>query len=183
MASKVALFVDRDGVLIEDRVDYARTWDDVVILEPAIEALRLATEAGLPIIVITNQSSVGKGILTLEQVTTLNDEILNYFRDRGAKIVDAFMCPHAPNDGCACRKPKPGMLIDAAEKHEIDLAKSFFIGDARRDMEAATAAGTQGLFVQTGQGPQHFAKMTDDEKANWPAFDNILSVVQFVLAR
>lgn len=181
MASRTALFVDRDGVLIEDRVDYARTWDDVEVFEPAVEALKLATDSGLPIVVITNQSSIGKKILTYEQVRELNDRILNYFRERGATILDAYLCPHAPNDGCDCRKPKPGMLLQAAEDHGIDLEKSFMIGDARRDMEAAIAAGVQGLFVHTGQGPQHFAKMTDEDKATWPSFDNALSAVRYVV--
>lgn len=172
------LFVDRDGVLIEDRVNFAKSWEEVQIFERSIEALRLVAEIGMPVVVITNQSLIGRGLMSYEEVAALNMRIVNHFRDAGAAILDAYFCPHSSEQVCDCRKPKPGLLLRAAEEHGLDLSKSLMVGDATRDALAAEAAGARGVFVRTGQGPQHLAKLTDEEKAKWPAYEDLLDAVK-----
>jgi D-glycero-D-manno-heptose 1,7-bisphosphate phosphatase len=144
-----AVFFDRDGTLMRD-VDYCDDPSKVEVLPGVIEALRQLKAAGFRIIVITNQSGIGRGYLTEEDYRAVERE----FESRlGEGLVDAtYFCPHAPGDGCICRKPQPGMLQQAAREHEIDLAKSYFVGDKDSDIECGERAGTRTVLVQTGYG-------------------------------
>jgi D-glycero-D-manno-heptose 1,7-bisphosphate phosphatase len=144
--------LDRDGVLIENRDDYVRSWSDVEILSGAVEACARVNALGLPLVLITNQAVIGRGILAAEEVIALNQRILSVFADNGAPFLDAYICPHHPNDGCDCRKPKPGMILRAAKEHSLDLGRSVVIGDNLTDLGAADAAGVRGVLVRTGLG-------------------------------
>ncbi len=176
-----AFFVDRDGVLIEDRVEFARTFDDVEIFPRSIEAIKLVNARGLPVVMVTNQSLIGRGLMSYDEVWALNQAIIAEYRRHGAVIDHAYMCPHSPEQPCDCRKPKPGMLLQAAADHGYDLGASVLVGDALRDLLAASSAGVTALLVQTGQGPQHQAKLTDEQKETWPVVADLLSAVQLIL--
>lgn len=141
-----AIFLDRDGTLIEDR-GYLADPEGVVLLSGAGDALRLLQDAGYLLIVVTNQSGIGRGYFTLEAMHTVNARMNELLAEHGVTIDDIRYCPHGPDDGCACRKPLPGMLCDAAEAHGIDLAQSAMIGDQPRDAAAGVAAGCEMNFL------------------------------------
>jgi D-glycero-D-manno-heptose 1,7-bisphosphate phosphatase len=148
-----AIFLDRDGVIIENRSDYVRSSNDVEFLPGALEALASLTSTPYQIIVVTNQSAVGRGIITIEEANLINDHILDVIRKSGGRIDASYLCPHAPEEQCACRKPQPGMLIAAADELQIDLKNSIMVGDALTDIQAGKKAGIlDNYIVLSGRG-------------------------------
>lgn len=158
-----AIFLDRDGVIIENCDNYVRSWDDVCFIEPAIRALRQIAPLDVAVVVVTNQAVVGKGEMTLDEVSLLNERVVSEVRRRGGRIDRAYLCPHSSDETCDCRKPKPGMLLRAAREMNIDLARSFMVGDAITDMQAAQAAGVQCALVRTGRGESQLARCNDEK--------------------
>ncbi|HJS19475.1 MAG TPA: HAD family hydrolase [Anaerolineales bacterium] len=148
-----AVFLDRDGVLIENRSDYVRDWSHVTILPLVTEALSLLHKDGIKIIIVTNQSAVGRGLVTLETVREINDCLIKTLKENGGWIDAVYMCHHAPQDHCTCRKPLPGLLLQAARELSLDLRSSWIVGDAWSDVLAGQSAGLQGtIMVRTGRG-------------------------------
>jgi D-glycero-D-manno-heptose 1,7-bisphosphate phosphatase len=148
-----ALFLDRDGVINENRAEYVRSWSDVSLYPQALRALALVRDWPYKIIVVTNQSAVGRGIISLAQAEAINEGIVTAVAQHGGRIDAAYLCPHAPAANCDCRKPRPGLLLRAAREHGIEIGRSFMIGDALTDLEAGTAAGVaQTILLQTGRG-------------------------------
>jgi histidinol-phosphate phosphatase family protein len=148
-----AIFLDRDGVLIENRSDYVRDWSQVKIIPEAIGALSLAPIQKYKVVIVTNQSVVGRGLILLETAQEINRRLIDLIRDRGGQIDAVYMCPHGPEDGCSCRKPLPGLLLQAANDLSLDLQRSWMIGDAWSDVQAGEAAGTRGtILLKTGRG-------------------------------
>ena len=134
-----AVFLDRDGTLIVD-VGYPRDPARVEILPGAVEALRdLAREHAL--VVISNQSGIARGKITPEEAAAVHDRFVAVFAAEGVTFDGVYYCPHGPDEGCRCRKPAPGMLLDAARDLDLDLARSYVIGDKPSDLEAGIAAG------------------------------------------
>ena len=158
-----AVFLDRDGTIIHD-ADYCSDPKQVHVLEGAPEALRRLKGKGYKLIVITNQSGIGRGFFTLEQYRAVETEVL---RQLGPGLIDAtYFCPDTPEQPSKCRKPAPGMILEAARDHDVDLARSFFVGDKEIDAECGRNAGVRTIRVRTG-----FDKMTDGSSANWVAED------------
>jgi D-glycero-D-manno-heptose 1,7-bisphosphate phosphatase len=148
-----AVFLDRDGVLIENRSDYVRDWSHVAILPFAIDALSNLHKEGFKIIIVTNQSAVGRGIMTLETASEINNRLTNTIKQNGGWIDAVYMCPHAPQDNCNCRKPQPGLLLQAARELSLDLGSSWMVGDAWSDVLAGQSAGLhETIIVRTGRG-------------------------------
>lgn len=150
---KPALFLDRDGVIIENRAAYVRSWEDVEFLPGALEALAALRASQYAIVIVTNQSAVGRGIITLAQAEAINRGVLDVIEKNGGRVDGVFTCPHAPGDNCQCRKPKPGLLLQAAEALDLDLSQSVMVGDAVSDLLAGQSAGIRRTFlVKTGRG-------------------------------
>jgi D-glycero-D-manno-heptose 1,7-bisphosphate phosphatase len=148
-----AVFLDRDGVIIENRDAYVRSWADVEIYPQALSALARLSTSRFKIIIVTNQSAVGRGIISLEAAEAINRQLVHEIERTGGRVDGVFMCPHAPSDGCQCRKPLPGLLIQAANVLQLDLTASYLIGDAITDIQAGQAAGVhQAILVHTGRG-------------------------------
>jgi len=155
---QAAIFLDRDGVIIENRPSYVRTWDDVTFIPQALAALVRARNCPFKIIVVTNQSAVGRGIITLQAAQEINARVIEIIRAAGGRVDAAYMCPHAPEQACSCRKPKPGLLLQAAQEHSINLKRSILIGDALSDLLAGQAAEVGVLIlVRTGRGEAQLA--------------------------
>lgn len=154
-----ALFLDRDGVLIEE-VEYLAKLELVKLIPGAAGVVRRANEAGRRVVVVSNQSGVARGLFPESFLAEVHSEIARQlFEESGAKVDAFYCCPHHPTDGigeyriaCDCRKPKPGMLLRAARELGIDLAESWMIGDRRSDLEAGAAAGCRTILVRTGYG-------------------------------
>ena len=163
-----AVFLDRDGVIIENRPNYVRAWDDVAFFPQALLALRRLAAAPCKIVIVTNQSAVGRGIISLEQAHQIQDRVVSEIVCAGGRVDGSFLCPHAPWEGCPCRKPKGGLLLQAAETLKIDLRASLMIGDALTDLQAGWAAGVgQVALVLTGRGA---VQIRQPEVAQLPAF-------------
>lgn len=158
-----AVFLDRDGTLIRD-VDYCSNPKQVHVFENVPAALRRLKTKGYKLIIITNQSGIGRGFFTLDQYRAVEAEML---RQLGDNLIDAtYFCPDTPQQPSQCRKPAPGMVLQAARDHRVDLAHSFFIGDKEIDAECGRNAGVRTIRVRTG-----FDKMTDGSCADWVAED------------
>lgn len=138
---------------MENRTSYVRDWGDVDIFPQALQSLAKVSGSPFKFVIVTNQSAVGRGIISLEVAREINDRLVETITKSGGRIDGVFMCPHAPKDHCNCRKPEPGLLLQAAEKLTIDLNKSYLIGDALSDLLAGQAAGVkQTILVLTGRG-------------------------------
>jgi histidinol-phosphate phosphatase family protein len=150
-----AIFLDRDGVLIENRADYVRDWSQVNVIPRAIRALSRPHLKKYKVVVVTNQSAVGQGLLTLETAVEINHRLAGLIRGQGGQLAGIYMCPHRQEDGCSCRKPNPGLLLQAAAELDIDLARSWMIGDAWSDVLAGQAAGVRhAIILKTGRGSE-----------------------------
>lgn len=150
-----AIFIDRDGVIIENRALYVRTWDDVEIFPQALAALALPALARYRVVIVTNQAGIGKGLIPLETAHEINRRLVEIIRRAGGRVDGVYMCPHAPGDGCACRKPQPGLILQAAGELDLDLGQSILIGDALSDVQAGHAAGIPTtILVRTGRGAE-----------------------------
>ena len=158
-----AVFLDRDGTLMHD-CDYCSDPAEVRIFPGVVEALSRLKSRGFKLIVITNQSGIGRGFFTLEQYRAVEAEVL---RQAGDGLIDAtYFCPDAPGKPSSCRKPAAGMVLQAAQDHQIDLSRSFFVGDKEVDVECAHKAGARAIRVQTGS-QQNMAST----RADWRAAD------------
>ena len=179
-----SIFLDRDGVLIENRSDYVRDWSQVKIIPEAIRALSLGPIKKYKVVIVTNQSAVGRGLILPETAQAINQRLINLIRDHGGQIDGVYMCPHKPEDGCSCRKPRPGLLLQAAKDLSLDLPRSWMIGDAWSDVQAGEAAGVRGtILLEPGRGTEQLLqadleKMTSNRVfANLPlAFESIFSM-------
>ena len=158
-----AVFVDRDGTIIHD-ADYCSAPSQVRAFEGASAALRHLKNAGFKIIVITNQSGIGRGFFTEAEYRAVEAEVS---RQLGEGLIDAtYFCPDAPGKPSKCRKPAPGMVLQASKDRDVDLSRSFLIGDKEIDAECAHNAGTRAIRVRTG-----FDKATEASCADWVAED------------
>lgn len=148
-----AILLDRDGVIIENRPNYVRFWEDVHIYPQALTALASIYNSSFKIIVVTNQSAVGRGLISLKTANVINERLINEIEQHGGRIDHVFMCPHTPDEGCNCRKPQPGLILRAEKELSLDLTRSIMIGDALSDIQAGQSAGTaRTMLVRTGRG-------------------------------
>lgn len=169
-----AVFLDRDGTLIEE-VNFLSRVGDLRIFPYTSEALRLLKDAGFLIVVVTNQSGIGRGIYDADAMHAIHDAMQIQLNG----MVDAFyFCPHLPCDGCSCRKPGLGMIESATKDHPIDLEKSWMVGDKKIDVETGHNAGMKSAMVMTGYGRAH--SKTLDQQAEIIAED-LLEAVQAIL--
>ncbi len=154
MLSKV-VFLDRDGVINRDSPNYITSWQQFEFLPRSRRALARLKRAGFTTIVITNQSAVGRGIMTLATLNDLHARMCAAVRAAGGEIRDIFFCPHHPDQACTCRKPRPGLIWAARERHAIDLSRAVMVGDSPKDIAAARAAGVHlAVLVRTGNGAE-----------------------------
>lgn len=165
LTTRAAVFLDRDGTIIED-ADYLAHPDQAHLIPGAAAAIRRLNEAGIPVVIVTNQSAVARGLASEADVTAVNDRLRELLASAGAHVDGIYYCPHHPEIGklpyrraCDCRKPLPGLLQRAAHELGLDLAGSTMIGDNLRDLEAGAAAGCALLMlVRTGHGAADEAK-------------------------
>ena len=148
---KPAVFLDRDGTIAEE-VGYLNHADRFRMFPFAGSAIRSLNDAGLVVIVVTNQSGVARGYFPESLVQTVNERMCRELAGCGARIDGVYYCPHSSGDNCDCRKPKLGMLKRASREHQLDLTRSYVVGDRYGDMELAFRAGCQAVFVRSGYG-------------------------------
>ena len=158
-----AVFIDRDGTIMQD-ADYCSDPQQVKIFPRVAEGLRRLKSKGFKLIIITNQSGIGRRFFTIEQYRAVEAEVLSQLGD---DLIDAtYFCPDIPGQPSSCRKPAPGMIVEAVREHQIDLARSFFVGDKEIDAECGRNAGVRTIRVRTG-----FDRETSGSMADWVAED------------
>ncbi|MDC3375296.1 D-glycero-beta-D-manno-heptose 1,7-bisphosphate 7-phosphatase [bacterium] len=144
------IFLDRDGVINKD-INYLHKIKDFQFIDGTFEACKYLCNLDYKIIIITNQSGIGRGFYTESDFKILTNWMVSQFMENNIEILDVFHCPHSPNSNCNCRKPKPGLIFKAKEMYKINLEKSWMIGDSERDILAANSAGIfNTALVRTG---------------------------------
>jgi histidinol-phosphate phosphatase family protein len=164
--SRVAVLVDRDGVIITNRHDYVRSWEQVEVIPGAIEALARLHQTGHRVFVVTNQSAIGRGLMSALDVDMIHDQLGSLIALNGGHVEAFLVCPHGPDDDCICRKPAPGLLHQARDQFGVSLENAIVIGDHETDLLAAAAAGCDSILVLTGRtgadAANGHAKVADD---------------------
>ena len=146
--AKPAVFLDRDGVICEDRPDYVKNWGEFIFKQKSKSAIRQLNNSGYLVIVITNQGCIGKGTATKETVLDIHKKMEAEIEMAGGHLDAIYYCPHTKDDNCNCRKPKPGMVKAAAKAHNIDLSRSWFVGDSvAHDIPLARSLGLKSILI------------------------------------
>ena len=149
-----AVFLDRDGVISENRADHVKSWEEFRFIPGTFAALRRLRQAGFLVFVVTNQAIVSRGIVAPSAVDEIHKRMQAYINFNGGRIDDIRYCPHDYEEGCHCRKPRPGMLKSLAAKWRIDLSRSYMVGDAWTDIAAGRAVQARCVMVRTGRGAE-----------------------------
>ena len=173
--AKPALFLDRDGTLIHDR-GYLRSPDEVHFHDNTISALKKIQNHFL-LFIVTNQSGISRGVQTEQEVTKVNQFVVDQLKEQGINIQELYSCPHQRKDGCRCIKPNPTFALQAAHKFNINLDQSFSIGDHPHDVEFGKQFGGTGIYLLTGHGEKHRSELIGQELV----FENISVAIDWLL--
>ena len=177
-----AVFLDRDGVLIENRADYVRDWSQVVFLPNAISALSNFRNTNYKIVLVTNQSAVGRGLMSYEAAQEINHRLARVVEEKGGRLDAIYMCPHAPEEQCDCRKPKSGLFLQAARDLSLDLASSWMIGDAWTDLLAGQNANLRGsILIKTGRGIDQLQQPVPENLRNYHLAEDLSTALDSIL--
>jgi len=179
-----AVLLDRDGVINFDSPDYILSPADWLPIPGSLEAIARLCKAGIAVAIISNQSGLGRGMMDQDTFNAIHAKMMLAIEDAGGFISHVSYCPHAPDAGCVCRKPKPGMVRDCLEACDVSADAAIMIGDSLRDISAAHAAGVRGILVQSGYGDA--ASILHDARAVMPnirAFENLSMAVDAILAK
>ncbi|MCG9129667.1 D-glycero-beta-D-manno-heptose 1,7-bisphosphate 7-phosphatase [Candidatus Poribacteria bacterium] len=182
------IILDRDGVINQNppNFGYVCDWSEFAFLPSSIRAISDLTYADFNIIIATNQAGIGRGIITQEQLHKIHSNMVSTLRNAGGIIKNIYFCPHHPDAGCECRKPKPGMLQKAIQDHCFDPSTTHFIGDSISDIKAAKNADIAPVLVLTGHGLdtyQHYASSQFECRKYLPdkIFTNLFSASQWLI--
>ncbi|WP_188207276.1 D-glycero-alpha-D-manno-heptose-1,7-bisphosphate 7-phosphatase [Alkalibacillus aidingensis] len=165
-----AVFLDRDGVINEvksERVRFVNKPEDFHFLESSKQAMAKLDHAGYDLFVVTNQGGVGLGYMTKEMLDEIHKKMTEEIKEAGATIKEVKACIHKPHEGCECRKPKPGMILDLIDRYDIDPNQSYMIGDREVDLEAGNAAGVTSLMVDDESPLAHQSFNSLPEAVDW----------------
>jgi D-glycero-D-manno-heptose 1,7-bisphosphate phosphatase len=185
-----AVFVDRDGVINLNRQNHVLDWEDFEFEEGALEALRLLHQAGNQVFVVTNQAAIGRGLASAAQIERLHERMLEEIQYAGGQVQAVLYCPHLPSDKCQCRKPRPGLLLHAAELYGLQLSHSWLIGDYITDIQAGIAANSRPVLVLTGRGRETLHILRNSQPPGQPVARlsdmtiarNFLEATRYILA-
>jgi D-glycero-D-manno-heptose 1,7-bisphosphate phosphatase len=159
--SSPAVFLDRDGTINEEMA-YPDSLNQILVFPQTAPAIRRLNEAGLKVVVITNQSGVGRGYFPLAFVNEVYFYLREHLAAEGARLDGQYFCPHLPEEDCPCRKPKPELILRAGRDLDLDLAHSYLVGDRFKDIETAANAGVKGILVLTGYGRGEYESLRDE---------------------
>jgi D-glycero-D-manno-heptose 1,7-bisphosphate phosphatase len=159
-----AVFLDRDGTINEE-MGYINHLSRLVLLPGSGAAIRHLNEAGLKVVMVTNQSGAARGYFAPSLVKEVHAELQRRLAAQGARLDGLYACLHSPEAGCSCRKPKPGLIEQAARELNLDLGRSYLVGDRYVDIQTARNAGVKGILVLTGYGRGEY----EHQSHNWPA--------------
>ncbi len=173
------ILLDRDGVINHDSDNYIRSTDEWHPISGSLEAIALLNQHGYKVIVITNQSGLARGYYNEATLAEIHKKMHQLTAAKGGEIDAVFYCPHGPNDNCACRKPKPGLLQQFAKANNISLTDIYFVGDKLSDIQAAIAAGAKPMLVKTVR-ERNLLKNNPD--INCPIFEDLYDAAKFIIS-
>lgn len=174
------VLLDRDGVINHDSDEFIKSPEQWLPIEGSLEAIALFTEHGYKVVVITNQSGLARGLLDAAALEKIHAKMQRMAAEKGGKIDAIYFCPHGPDDGCSCRKPKPGLLETFAADNNVNLSGIAFIGDSLRDLQAAQAAGASPILVKTGKGRK---TLTENPNLDIPVFESLYDAAKHLTSR
>jgi len=185
-STKKIVFIDRDGVINRDPggrtpYSYVTNWKEFTFIPDTIKALRMLTDAGYLIVIVSNQAGIAKGYFTVQELEDVNAEMLNALAEKGVKIAKTYYCVHQSIDFCHCRKPKPGLFKKAEKDFNIKAKGRYFIGDSRTDIEAGSKYGLKTILVLSG-------KSCEEDIFKWKHKPDLISkdlyeAVKFILKK
>lgn len=182
------VILDRDGVINEDSDDYVKNVDEFQLIDGSAEAIARMHQAGLTVVIATNQSGLARGYFELEDLEAMHAKLTHAVEAAGGEIGGIFYCPHGPDDNCNCRKPLPG-LVDAIEaEFDCKASESPLVGDSLRDLQAGIAKGCQPILVKTGKGERTLTKLQSEAMEETgialdtlPIFDNLAQAADYII--
>ncbi len=172
------IILDRDGVINQDSDAYIKSPEEWIPIEGSLEAIALLCQNDFHVVVATNQSGLARGLYDEPTLYQIHAKMQRMVAEKGGRISAIFYCPHGPNDGCDCRKPEPGLLLQFAERAKISLTNIPFVGDTLRDIQAAQAVGARPYLVKTGKGMK---TLQDNPTLDVPVFDNLLEAAKEII--
>ena len=146
-----AIFLDRDGVINQERKDYVKKLDEFIILDKTSDEINIIKNRGFLVIIITNQSPINRKLLSVETLNKIHEKLQSYLERYDTSFDGVYFCPHTPSENCECRKPKPGLILQAVIDFQIDLSESYMIGNSETDIHAAKNAGCKGILLKKDQ--------------------------------
>jgi D-glycero-D-manno-heptose 1,7-bisphosphate phosphatase len=177
------IVLDRDGVINEDSDDYIKSVDEWHPIPDSLEAIARLNHAGYTVVVATNQSGIARGYYDIATLSAMHRKMDDMLASLGGKVDAVFFCPHAPDEGCDCRKPKPGLLRQIGECYQHEMKDVIFIGDSISDMKAAVAIEAQPVLVKTGKGEQSVDLLHVNKIEGVLIFDNLADAVDAIVDR
>ena len=177
-----AVFLDRDGVINRNLNNYVRSIESVHIIPRSLQAIANLAKSEYAVVIVTNQSAIGRGLMTKEIAQDINRFVLEKIQSANGIIDGIYLCPHHPKAHCACRKPKPGMLVQAAAELNLDLENSWLIGDAITDVQAAIAAKVKPVMVGTGRDTEQAANSNNNKLAHVPFVKDLYEAIEHILS-
>lgn len=180
--SQPVILLDRDGVINEDSDDYIKSASEFKPYPSSIQAISKLFHAGWQVAVISNQSGIGRGLFSEEELQSMHSKLAQELDKHGSSLANIFYCPHKPTDGCDCRKPATGLLRQAEQSLGVALAGSYMVGDSISDVEAALNHGCVPILVRTGKGRKTEQQLSEDPKLKSIAvYDDLAAVVEEIL--
>lgn len=173
--TEIAVFIDRDGTMAED-VRYCSRPEDFELFPNTAKAIKLLNEHGFKVIVITNQSGIARGYFTEEILADIHDKMRKELAKEGAWLDAIYYCPHHPNDKCDCRKPKPKLVLQAAKEYNINLKRSFVVGDLQMDIDLGKAVGCKSILIKGS------SSVSDEEMNPDAVASDLLEAAEIILS-
>lgn len=174
------VILDRDGVINFDSAQYIKSPEEWVPIPGSLSAIAQLNHYGFKVLIATNQSGIARGYYDESILANIHAKLIGELAAHGGKVEEIFYCPHRPEDECACRKPKPGMLYQMRHKYAIDFAQTFFVGDSLIDIEAAQKTGCLPLLVLTGNGKRALEQYP--QLSHVQTFPNLALAAQYIIA-
>ena len=175
------IVLDRDGVINHDSDAYIKSPDEWLPIAGSLEAIARLSQAGYRLLVATNQSGVARGLFDLDTLNTIHQKMESAIQQHGGRLDGIYCCPHGPHDNCACRKPRPGLLLQMEKDLGVDLHQTIMVGDSLKDLQAAIAVGAKPVLVLTGKGGKTLGQISQQQPID--IYQNLADFAEALIAR
>ena len=180
-----SIILDRDGVINIESAEFIKSPEEWLPIKGSLEAIARLSQAGFGIIILTNQSGIGRGLFSADMLGQIHVRMIDYIHQAGGKVSCIAYCPHTPDSDCDCRKPKAGLYTEISQQLGISFSGIYSVGDSLRDLQAAQTAGAIPILVETGNGKQTAKQIAKDPTlglSDTPVFENLLAFTNSFLA-